>query len=309
MLLALRILYQPDGMKFSLQTFAALLFCALPAFVLGRIIRGTGSDIKKITLVFTGLFAGSAVPGSVFFLNNINDIRGHVFFYSNLFFILCVVHAFISAGKHGEKWIIPFTFFACAAVNPSFLVLYLPAVLVLLIFNIYSGTAQGEDKLLLGASLAAAAAGVLVFGRDTVLAGFTGFSALIESNWKNLAYSIFILAPLFIIFSALWINMLRLSKTKSLTFTVILIMVLPLLSVFALVIGNNYMDTVMAYAFAQFCFFFYFAYIKNAAFIAALKKAAVSFEKNPVPLLMVLVYLAAFSVFRFDSDIVRWLGL
>jgi hypothetical protein len=65
----------------------------------------------------------------------------------------------------------------------------------------------------------------------------------------------------------------------------------------------------MAYVFAQFYFFFYFARVNNTAFLAALKKFSLSFEKNPLPLLLALVYLAAFSIYRFDLQTVRWTGI
>jgi hypothetical protein len=307
-LLALRVVYQPEAMFFSLKTGAALLFCALPAYICGRIIRGTTGELKKITLVFVAFFAGSAVSGSVLFLNSVNDFAGRGVFYANLFFVFCLVRAFTTADKKGEKWLIPLTFFACAGINSLFLTAYMPAILILLLRNMQTDKDKKGNQMLCLASIAAAAAGVLIFGRDTVFAENLGFSALIASNWKNLVYSLAITAPLLIIFAVLWLLVIRQSTDKPFKLTVALIAFLPLVSVFGLVLAKPGVDPVMAYLFAQFCFFAYFAQTKNTAFSAALKKFAPSFEKNPLPLLLVLVYLAAFSIFRFHQNIAVWIG-
>ncbi len=308
MLFALRYFYQPEAVFFSLKTGAALLFCALAAFVCGKVIREAGGEIKKITLVFVAFFAGSAVSGCVLFLHTMKASPGRGIFFANLFFVFCLARAFATVDKRGEKWLIPVTCFACAAINPFFLTAYMPAVFVLLFRNIQTGKDKKGNQLLCAASLTAAAAGFLIFGREPVLTDPLAFSAIIASNWRNLVYSLAVTAPLLIVFALLWLRVVRHSKDKALNLTVALVAFLPLVSVFGLVLAKPGVDPVMAYLFAQFCFFACFARTKNAAFTAALNKFALTFEKNPVPLLLALVYLAAFSMFRFHQNIAVWVG-
>ena len=307
-LLAMRFFYQPESVFFSLKTGASLLFCALAAFVCGKVIRGAGGEIKKITLVFVAFFAGSAVSGCVLFLHTMKASPGRGMFFANLFFVFCLARAFATVDKRGEKLLIPLTCFACAAINPFFLTAYMPAIFILLLLNVQTGKDKRGNQLLCAASLTAAVAGVLLFGRDTLFNDPLAFSAIIEANWRNLVYSLAITAPLLIIFALLWMRVVRHSKDKALNLTVALVAFLPLVSVFGLVLAKPGVDPVMAYLFAQFCFFACFARTKNAAFTAALNKFALSFENNPVPLLLALVYLAAFSMFRFHQNIAVWVG-
>lgn len=307
-LLALRFFYQPEAVLFSLKTGAALLLCAAAAFVCGRMIRGASVELKKITLLFVAFFAGSAVSGGVLFLHTMKASPGRGIFFANLFFVFCLARAFATAHKAGEKWLIPLTCFACTAINPLFLTAYMPAIFVLLLQNTHTGKDKKGSRILCAASLAAAFAGVLIFGRESVLAENLTFSAIIASNWKTLVYALAITAPLLIVFALLWLRVLRHSTDKALRITVELIVFLPLVSLFGLVLAKPGVDPVMAYLFTQFCFFAYFTQTKPAAFTAALNKFAVSFEKNPVPLLLALVYLAAFSMFRFHQNIAVWIG-
>lgn len=301
-LLFLRLVFTVSFNLFSIKTLFSIVFFAFFAFILGKMLREADASLNRILLVFIAMFLGSAVTNFGLFLNGVYGLPTPKVYYTNLLSVLCVILSVIRANKAGEKWFIPAACFFCTALSPAFAAAYFPVILIVLILTTFEKT-TGENIFLCIISIAVTAAGVFVFGRDSVFAEKLSLPSLWEANWLKLAYTFAVTAPLFMIFFYLWGRTFVKSKKQKAGLVFFLTAVLPLFSLLLLVFEKPYYDPVISYLFAQFTLFVYHLHNNNSNFIAALKGLAVSFEKNPLPLLLALIYVTALSLVRYNQNL------
>lgn len=301
-LLFLRLVFTVSFRLFSIKTIFSFVFFAFIAFIFGRVIRGANPPLNRIVLMFTALFLGSAVTNFGLLLNGVHGEAIPKAYYTNLLCVFCVIISVIRANKSGEKWFIPAACFLCTALNPAFAVAYFPVILIVLLFTTFEKTTV-ENILLCLISITVTAVCVFILGRDSVFAESLVLSSLWATNRLKLAYSLAVTAPLFPIFFFLWFKTFHKSTQKKAGLAFFLTTVLPVLSFCLLVLETPRFDPVVSYLFAQFVLFAYHLHNKNPDFISALKGLATSFEKNPLPLLLALIYVTALSLVRYNQNL------
>lgn len=301
-MLFLRLVFTVSLKLFSVKTIFSLAFFAFIAFIFGKLIRGADASLNRIVLIFTALLLGSAITNFGLLLNGVHGEAIPKAYYANLLCVFCVIISVLRANKSGEKWFIPAACFFCTALTPAFAAAYFPVILIVLLLTAFEKTTV-ENLLLCLISIAVTAAGVFVFGRDSVLAESLALSSLWATNRLKLAYSLAVTAPLFVIFLFLWVKTFYKSTQKKAGLTFFLTTVLPLLSFCLLILETPRIDPIVSYLFAQFVLFAYHLHNKNPDFISALKGLAASFEKNPLPLLLALIYVTALSLVRYNQNL------
>lgn len=302
--LSIKTLYELPYLKPTFASFSAIFLCGFIAWLLGGIIRRADSNLKTAVIFFIAfLLAGSVLNGIVFAGNFIN--RWLVVKNALLVFGLFVT--FVSVNKTSDRWRIPIVCFVCCSMQPFFAVFYLPAVLTLLFYH-PAKEKPSPDKLLIATVIAAAVAAFFLFGKMFIVVEGVNQISFALLNLKVFAYSVAIIAPLFLILILFWIEMIKAGSNKQLKTVVILILLAPGISLFSLFITNPPFSFISMAILFQLCFFFYFLSAKDPVFLLALKKFSGFLGRHLTLALLSLIYLAAFSLNTNNSRIGNWLG-
>ena len=303
--LMVKMFYELPYYKLTLSISAVIVFCVFISYVLAKFVRNANEAERKTVIIFVAFLLGSSILSGIIFVNNFID-RGLTF--KNIIFVFCFFVAFESIDKTPSKLRIPIICFACCAIDPAYIFIFIPAIAILLLYNFYSSTQSAESVWLIVASLIATVAALILFRKEIAFANNLNIIRLVELNWKNIVYSLIIVLPFILILNIIWINIIKSSTDKKFKLIVILIMLEPLISIFSLAFDKKYIDLVMASAFVQVCFLFYFLYIKNNVFLDAFNKISKFLEKNILLVIIILIYISAFSLFNKNSHIGNWLG-
>ncbi len=307
--LLIKMYYRMHYFAFSHSMLLAIAACLLVSWVLGRLLRYAnhymGEKSRRTLTLLVAFLLGSSVFNGIIFVGSFIN-RGLVA--RNVVFVFCLIIAFVSMGKKQLNWHIPIFCFVCCAVQPAFVFVFLPAIAILLLYDAYLKNYASQSVFFGAACLIAAAAALLLFGKDIKLVEDLSLANVFESSWKNIVYSLAIVFPLILIFAMFWASTVIAAKDKMFKFIIILIMVQPVFSVVALAFNEAFIDSVMASALVQFCFLFYFLHIKDSAFVSAFDKAVKLFDSNLLTATLLLIYLTAFSLVSPNSQITNWLS-
>lgn len=302
--LSIKTVYELPYVKPTFASFTAIFLCGFIAWLLGGIIRRTDNTMKTTVIFFVAfLLAGSVLNGIVFAGNFIN--RWLVVKNALLVFGLFVT--FVSVSKTSDKWRIPLVCFLCCCLQPFFAVFYLPAVLTLLFYH-PAKEKPGANKLFSAITISAAVAAFLLFGKEYVIVEGVNQISFALSSLRNYAYSLAIIAPIFLILILFWVEMIKAGTNKHLKTVVILIVLAPVVSLLSLFVTTPPFNFIFMCILIQFCFFFYFLSAKEPAFLFALKKFSAFLGSHLTLALLSLIVLAAFSLKTNNSMIGNWLG-
>lgn len=307
--LLIKMFYRLPYRGLTLSIALAMVACIFITLVLGKLIRHANryadEKTRRTLALLVAFLLGSSVLNGIIFAGKFVN-RGLIV--NNVIFVFCLIVAFATTGKAQDNWHIPIFCFVCCAIQPAFVFVFMPAIIVLLLYNAYLKSYASQSILLGGACLIAAAAALLLFGKDIKLVEDLSLANVLESSWKNIVYSLAIVFPLILIFAMFWANTVIAAKDKMFKFIIILIMVQPIFSVVALAFSEAFIDSVMASALVQFCFLFYFLHIKDSAFMSVFDKAVQIFDRNLLTTIFVLIYLTAFSLVSPNYEVANWLG-
>ncbi|GEM_PF-2022991 len=299
----------PVVLRFAVVAAAAGVF----AWAAGAAARAAGERSKNAAMFLAAMFlvsyAGSPVLQlDTWYLDNAVFMNAAV--------VLLTMACFSFTGKPRTKWRIPVVCFACAALQPSFVVTYLPMLMVLAFCGdtvgneakITAGKNKGkakakakikikatekpEARLLPAAACAiSSAAAYFLFSRKAGL-----FGPAQPGAWQLLALSAAVVLPALVLFPILWAGAAR--EDKAFRLKAALIALLPLISVASPFIrtGEYRANLVSAAVFAQTGFALYFFGVNNNAVRSSAEKIENFFIKNPSAAYFILIYLSLFSV-------------
>ncbi len=306
-----------------------ILEAVLFAFVAGRIIRKAGDESKEIAALLIALFL--AVPYSLASL------------YPRLLsvdrvLVIFTLFALIVLNKKGFKWLVPALIFMSLATYTGYAFTYMPAVALLLIYEVYRNNYSKQSILLCFLSFVTMAGfsayfflyeGVDNFNHvDDLVAyaagktdlPFVGYfkdvvdTLLIKSPenlWNTtlamdlhmrfygeITATIFLL-PLIAVFVFLWINAIKASSNKFEKLVFVLGLLAPVARFPMFILSTNFYRGRIAVVVVQFFLIFYFLYTGNPAVTAAAKRLGEFFKNHFLLYLLLIAYFAlAFFSFR-----------
>lgn len=298
----------PVVLRFAAVAAAAGIF----AWAAGAAARAAGERSKNAALFLAAMFLVSYACNPVlqldtWYLDNAVFLNAAV--------VLLTTACFSFAGKPRTIWRIPMVCFACAALQPSFVVTYLPMLLILVFCGETAGaesekvsvkaktkgkakakvkttTTRPEARLLPAAACAvSSAAAYFLFGRKAGL-----FGPAEPGAWKLLALSAAVVLPALGLFPILWAAAAR--EDKAFRLKAALIALLPLISVASPFIrtGEYRVNLVAAAVFAQTAFAVYFIGANNNAVRSSAEKIENFFIRNQPAAYFILIYSGLFSV-------------
>lgn len=321
--------YKSQAFMDNFFSIVFILEAVLFAFVAGRIIRKASDETKEITVLFIALFL--AVPYSLASL------------YPRLlsvdrFLVIFTLLALIVLNKKGFKWLVPALIFMSLATYTGYAFTYMPAIALLLIYEVYRNSNSKQSILLCFAGFATMAGFSAYFFLFEGLENFKNVDELVayaagktdlpfvgyfkevvdtllikspENLWNTtlameehirfygeFAATIF-LFPLIAIFLFVWIHAIKSSSNKFEKFIFILGLLAPVARFPMFILSTNFYRGRISVVVVQFFLIFYFLYMGNPAVTAAAKRLGEFFKKHFLLYLLLIAYFAlSFFSFR-----------
>lgn len=281
----------------GLPVFVSLLFFAFFSFVFGKILRETVGEEKKIFTMLMALFLSSAVPNMVFSPQNLATPN---MVYKNILFVTCLILSAVFLDGKESKWRIPLFGLLCTAVDPLFALLFFPTIALMLFYRLGSKKASKDYLYILLLSLVALLLGFLI-------SFFFGHAdwPLASVNWLGLLSNTVRVLPLIVFFAFIWFKAFRKIQNRHLKLTIILIIFASILPLSALFLQSNYTNPLMVAIFSQFVILAIFL-IKDDEFYPVFYESTSFLHQKPLYVLLTLIYLSAFSIYRFNLMIQNW---
>lgn len=304
------------GIVFILE---ALLF----AFAAGRIIRKANAEIKEITVFLVVLFFAVPYSLGVLYPRLLSVDRVLVLF---------TLLALIVLRKKGFKWLVPVFIAAGLAVYHGFAFTYMPAIALLLIYEVVRQKKSTQSLFLCAAgfvTMAVFSACFFLFdGLDkfhtveeliAYAAGktdlqFVGYYKEVVQNlllltpsdfywnitvplegYKDLTselIAVIYLSPLIAVFFSVWRNAVKSASNKAEKFVFILCILAPAARFPMFILSTNFYRGRTSVMVVQFFLLFYFIYTQNPAVLSAVKKTGEFFKRNYLLFLAMLIYFA-----------------
>lgn len=279
--------------RFSFSFAAEVALLLALSLALGEIIRGSDEKIRETLLVLTAFFLVSYTSNSVLLLGHwYKGTEAPV----NTFIVLSALLVFVLIDKAKIKWLIPFVCFICIAIQPFYMITFLPMNIILFFYKITFGANRAQDKDLFASTLIASGLSFLLFGLR-IIPAVPYMREEWLSNLKLSAFGIAITLPFLLLTTAILIIARRNSRDPIFRRIITLILLEPCLLLFAFCTVKSGTNLLMAAVFVQLCFILYFSQIKNAAFIVSCEKTNAFIRKNLFLILLAVVYMASFSNF------------
>lgn len=304
------------GVVFILE---ALLF----AFTAGRIIRKSDEEIKEITVFFVILFFAVPYSLGVLYPRLLSVDRALVLF---------TLLALMAMSKRGFKWFVPLLIAAGLAAYHGFAFTYMPAIALLLIYEVVKNKKSTQSILLCAAgfvTMAAFSAYFFLFDGlnnyktvDELIAyaagktdlQFVGYYKEVVQNlllltpsdfywnitvplegYKDLArelVAMLYLSPLIAVLFSVWRNAIKSTSNKVEKFVFILCVLAPVARFPMFILSTNFYRGRTSVIVVQFFLLFYFLYHQNPAVLAAVKRTGDFFKRNYLLFLAMVIYFA-----------------
>ena len=304
------------GIVFILE---ALLF----AFVAGRIIRKANGEIKETTIFFVVLFFAVPYSLGVLYPRLLSLDR---------FLVLFTLLALMVMNKKGFKWLVPTLIAAGLAVYHGFAFTYMPAIALLLIYEVVKNKKSTQSILLCATgfvTMAAFSAYFFLFDGlnnyktvDELIAyaagktdlQFVGYFKEVVQNlllitpsdfyWQLTAplegykdisrelVAMLYLSPLIAVLFSVWRNAIKSTSNKVEKFVFVLCVLAPVARFPMFILSTNFYRGRTSVIVVQFFLLFYFLYHQNPAVLSAVKKVGDFFKKNYLLFLAMVIYFA-----------------
>lgn len=311
-----------------------ILSFLLVSWMAGRLIRTSDGDIKKMVIFFVALFLAGPYSNAVFFPQ---------MFMPDRLLALFTLLGLLIVNKRYIKWLLPFILVAALGTHEMFTFSYMPAIVILLLYELYEAGYSKRSKLYLTINyltMFAFTAYFYLFSgiknttfpellaytgsktdvplrtemylgylfTDPVLR-FTSFNSYQSASRiirTEIHATLFIL-PLIIIFLIIWKNAFSTSKNKFEKFIFALCIAAPLAKIPLFPISSEVYRGRVAVIFVQFSLLFYFLYRKNPAVMQSVKSLGERLKRNtPIMLLLIGYFAMAFADINFSES---WVAL
>ena len=281
-----------------------IALCDAAALLLGSVIRHSGSSGRIFIMIFAALLLAGDMTKTLF----MPAYTGSSDIFLKAFSLLCFLAALAVLRRAGSgfhpaliRWGMPVLCVAGTLAWPSFLFFYLPAILIL---SAYEHAGKGEKGFRFSFHAvwvlpALFAAGYAAYGYSTGTKplGIVPVVFLIKIlPLRDILLALAAALPLIVLFVLFWRLALRSETDKKTKRLLALCAALPagimLLNFFAYyAISDGWKYYIAAALFAQFCLLFYFIDAREKLVETATEKTAGFLLKNPIILLIMLIYL------------------
>jgi len=299
----------------------ALVLLALISFLLGKVIAKAESDYKNAVLVFVLLFVSAPV--------SMTYLLGTHYGRLETFLLIFTLVGLIALKKPGFKWAVPFICFAAIATHQGYLVTYMPALAIPMLYEVYRSKYSKKSIIIFSSSCAVLIGFFIyfqIFSRgqlDFATAEEMG-KALSQHTDMKIGFPMLYLEyfapfpqwvtdyvipftrsmdipvvgialltvsiPLIIVFGVIWKSSIHNAENKFLKFIFILCSVAPLAFIPAAIFGNDWERWWSAVINCQFIFLFYFVYSKENVLMDSLKGVSEFFRRHTLILIFILVF-------------------
>jgi len=308
------------------------IFCLLSiilfTFTAGCVIRKSDDKTKSTAIVFVILFLAVPYSRTVLYPRLISLDR---------FLVVFTLLAFIAISKKGFKWLVPLLILMSLATYQGYAFTYMPAVAILLLYEVYRNKNTKESIALCVVSFVFMAAfsayfflmkGVdysvnelIAYAADKTdmreRVGEFDFSWVLQllslppkgiwnlsvqggvlDNLSTEVSGMLHLLPLLVIFLMIWIESIKKSKGKFERFIYFLCATAPLFRLPMLVLSQNYFRSRVSVVITQFFLLLYFLHIGNPVVTASSRKIGDFFNKNYWLFTALIVYFLFFVKLR-----------
>lgn len=304
------------GVVFILES---LLF----AFVAGRIIRKASAETREFTIIFVALFVAVPYSLAVLYPRLLSLDR---------FLVIFTLLALVVLSKRGFKWLVPTLIAAGLAVYHGFAFTYMPAIALLLIYEVVKNKKSTQSILLCATgfvTMAAFSAYFFLFDGlnnyktvDELIAYAAGktdlqfvgyFKEVVQSlllitpsdfywqltapleGYKDISrelVAMLYLSPLIAVLFSVWRNAIKSTSNKVEKFVFVLCVLAPVARFPMFIMSTNFYRGRTSVIVVQFFLLFYFLYHQNPAVLSAVKKVGDFFKKNYLLFLAMVIYFA-----------------
>lgn len=306
-----------------------ILTFLLVSWMAGRLIRSADDDIKKVTIFFVALFLAGPYSSAVFFPQIYAPDR---------LLVLFTLLGLLIMNIRLVKWLLPFILFAALATHSIFTFTFMPAFVVLLLYELYeSGYSKsnrwfcainylsmfsftayfylfpGLQRMTLDELIAYAGTKTDVLIREDMFEGyffadphrlFAGIQSYMSANdvIRSEYRAILFFLPLIILFLFIWKNSFSASENKLEKFIFILCIFVPLARIPLFPINSEVYRGRVAVIFVQFTLLLYFLYRRNPAVTKSVKKLGEFLQRNTLLMFLLIGYFAmAFAALDFSE--------
>jgi len=299
----------------------ALALLTLISFLLGKVIAKTESDSKNTVLLFVLLFVSAPVSMTYLFGTHYGRLE--------TFLLIFTFAALIALKNRRFKWAVPLICFAAVATHQGYLVTYMPALAIPMLYEVYRSK-YSKKSIIIFSSGCAVMIGFFVYFQlfskgqlNFATAEEMGKALSLRTDMKiglpmlYLEYFapfpqwvteyiipftksmdlpvvgialLTVSIPLILIFGAVWISCIRNAENRFLKLIFILCAAGPLTFIPAAIFGNDWERWWSAVINCQFIFLFYFVFSKEDVLLGSLKKVNDYFQRHTLVLICILVF-------------------
>ncbi|MEI6578612.1 MAG: hypothetical protein WCN92_04030 [Eubacteriales bacterium] len=314
-----------------------ILFIIFVSAVIGKLARNISKNTGTDAEIFIILFC--ACPVSIFYLFNFNNF-GRL----DLFLIFITVVSLCCANNRKLKWIVPALCFLAMAFNQNFVIMYMPVVGIVLLYEFLTGN-NSKTRLFIFViscltviisfiyfkflaptpdfnSLAEIKAflaertniknGEIVVGYEFYINYFSYYTKDFGYSWvKDVlsTYGICILtaiAPLLVIFVSFWKIIIQIVQEKKIKFIFLLCLLAPV-GGFPMFIATDWDRWIPTLFLSQFMLAFYFIAVNDAYAVNSVKILKSFFSRHYLLFLFIVIYSASLIFSRLND--VLWQSL
>ncbi len=301
-----------------------IVLSGIISVLLGRFIRKTAEEEKDAIQILIGLFLSSTY--SVLYL-----LQRHYGRLDAIWIILTLLSLIMLKNKY-MKWAIPVMCFLAVAVHQGYLVTYMPALAIPLLYEVYKNNKSKKSVIIFVLSCGTMITFFLIFQLFPSKMPFETSKELAEYLAKRtsmtvsepmlyleyyspvkewlfeciiplskciyktvVSYNLFTSAPVLIAVYYIWINVFKKTDNKLLKFIMLLCMVAPVLFIPASVAGTDEDRWWAAVMNNQFIILFYFIFSREELVVEHFLNVGKFFRKNYLILLLIVVFLGSLT--------------
>jgi len=304
---------------FVVGAVSYLLLTAGISMLLGHLIRNSESTEKTATTILIILFLSS--PLSVTYLLGFHFAR------LDIYWIILTLSALICLKKSMLIWTVPLLCGLAVCVHPGFLVTYMPALFIPILYEVYRNNGSKKHVFVFFLSCSVTIALFAYFQIFPQVIPYANAAEYADHLTKNAAFqadsfmvyleyfaplrewlTLFVLpltatyafplglvlftfsVPLIWVFSYVWKNSIILTKDKFLRFIFILCASAPLAFLAAAVFGNDWDRWWAAAINTQFILVFYFIISRETNVLKTINKVGSFLSRHILLLLLIIIF-------------------
>lgn len=289
------------------------------ALLLGAVIRRSKLDERQAVMTFVVLFISSPLSVSYLF--------GGYFAKFDMYWVIITLVSVVCLRKSAWRWLVPLLCAAAIMVHQGFMVTYMPAIIIPLLYEVYRSNFAKKEIAILGLSCLAMIGLFIVVQlapKNIAFDNAVSFSEYLSNNsginasapmlwleyyakfpdyWldfhipliKTIAIPVgctmlVFSSSLIVIFGSIWKFSFKHAEKNSLRIIFVLCSLAPMTFAAAALFGTDWDRWWAAVINNQFILLFYFIFARETVVIDAVKKVGVYFEKNFLLFLLIIVF-------------------